>query len=58
MFLKQNFGKNRPFFVYFISFLNTMTNIVQNLTIGGKGVDGVLWIRTRDRVIGRHRQIH
>ena len=44
MFLKQNLGKNRPFFVYFISFFNTMTNIVQNLTIGGKGVDGVLWI--------------
>ena len=34
-----------PLFVYFRPFLNTKTNIVQNLTI--KSVDGVLGTRTR-----------
>ena len=37
-----NIGKTRPLNVYFCSFLQTMTNIVQNLTINGKCIDGVL----------------
>ena len=52
-FTEKNVSKckcqNRPLFVYFIPFLNTMTNIVQKLTINCKSVDGVLGIRTRDR---------
>ena len=44
-------GQIRPLFVYFRPFLNTMTNIVQHLTI--KSIDGVLGIRTRDhRMVG------
>ena len=39
-------GQTRPLFIYFRPFLNTMTNVVQNLTI--KSVDGVLGILTRD----------
>ena len=35
-------------FVFFRSFLNTITNIEQNLTIKGKSVDGVLGIWSRD----------
>ena len=43
--------QTRPLFVYFRSFLNTMTNIVQHLTL--KSIDGVLGIRTRDcRMVG------
>ena len=43
----------QPFFVYFCSFLSTMTNAVQNLTI--KSADGVLGIQTRDcRMEGTH----
>ena len=38
-------GHAQPLFVYF---LNMMTNIVENLTINRKNVDGVLGIRTRD----------
>ena len=44
--LISNVCQTRPLFVYFRPFLNTMTNIVQNLTIIGKSVDGVLWIKT------------
>ena len=38
-------GQTRPLFVYFRPFLNTMTNILQNLTITEK----LRWIETRDR---------
>ena len=41
-----NMGQTRPLFVYFRPFLNTMTNIVQHLTINS--VDGVLGIQTQD----------
>ena len=43
-------GQIRTLFVYFRPFLITMTNIVQ-LTLYGKSVDGVLGIRTRDRMM-------
>ena len=36
----------RASFVYLHPFLNTITNIVQNLTIDGKSVAGVLGIQT------------
>ena len=39
-------GQDQPLFVYFRPFLNTRTNIVQNLTINGKSIDGVLGIQT------------
>ena len=42
-------GQIWPIFIYFRSFLNTMTNIAKELTINGIRVDGVLGIRTRDR---------
>ena len=42
-------AKHSLFFVYFPPFLNTMTNIVQNLTLTGRSIDGVLGIRTQDR---------
>ena len=55
-FTSNNFLKNmdqpRPLFVYFLIFLNTMTNIVHNLTIG------VFGIRTSELQDSRHRQIH
>ena len=41
-------GQAWPLFVYFCPFLNTLTNIVQYLTINGRSIDGVLGIRTRD----------
>ena len=41
--------QNSLFFVYFPPFLNTMTNIVQNLTLTGRSINGVLGIRTQDR---------
>ena len=44
-------GWTRPLFVYFGPFLNTMTNITQNLTINGRSIDGVHGIRTRDRTM-------
>ena len=45
----KNMGQARqPLFVYFRPFLSTMTNVVQNLTVKGKSVDGMLGIRTRD----------
>ena len=49
----------RASFVYLHPFLNTITNIVQNLTIDGKSVAGVLGIQTCARGMdGRRRQIH
>ena len=35
-------------FVYFRSFLNAITNVVHNLTMTRKSIDGVLGIRTQD----------
>ena len=49
-------SQNRPFYVYFRPFLNTKTNIVQNLTI--KSVDGVLGTRIPGWQNGRCRRIH
>ena len=43
--------QTRPLFIYFRSFLNAMTNMVQKLNINGKRVDGELGIRTQDRRI-------
>ena len=40
-------GQPRPPFVYFRPFLNALTKIEQQ-TINGKDIDGVLEIRTRD----------
>ena len=37
-----------PLFIYFCPFLNTMTNIVQNLTTNGKSIDVIIGIRTQD----------
>ena len=54
LFFKAKLGL---FFVYFRPFLNTMTNIVQNLTVNGRCIDGVLGFRTRDRKVGRRRLI-
>ena len=46
-------GQTWPLFVYFRPFLNTMKNIVQNLTIYGISIVVVLGIRTRDcRIVG------
>ena len=45
LFLKM--GQPRPPFVYFRPFLNALTKIEQQ-TINGKDIDGVLEIRTRD----------
>ena len=42
------FVLNWPLFIYFCPFLNTMTNIVQNLTTNGKSVDVMIGIRTQD----------
>ena len=42
----KNMGQPMSAFVYFLTFHNAITNIVQNLIIG---VDGVLEIRTRGR---------
>ena len=37
------FGANLGLFLFiFVLFLNTMTNIVQNLTMNGRSIDGVL----------------
>ena len=49
MFFKVD--KTWPLFVYFCPFLNTMTNIVQKLTINGKSIDGELGIRTWDCIM-------
>ena len=38
----RKWAKLGPFFVYFRPFLNTMPNIVQNLTINGRDIDGVI----------------
>ena len=38
----------RPPFVYFRPFLNAMTDMLQNMTINGKSIDGVLGIQTWD----------
>ena len=42
-------GKTRPLYEFFRPSINIMKNIVQNLTINGRGIDGVQGIRTRDR---------
>ena len=42
-------GQTRPFFVYFRPFLNTTTNMLQNLTINGRRIDGIFEIWTQDR---------
>ena len=41
------------FFVYFCLFIDTMTNIAQNLTINGRSIDGVHGIQTRDHIFVR-----
>ena len=41
-------GKTQPPFVYFRPPRNTMTSIVQNLTMQCKSVDGVLGTRTQE----------
>ena len=41
----------RPF-VLFLSFLNINGNIAQNLTINGKGINGVLGIWAQDHKVG------
>ena len=43
-----NRGQTWPLFVIFVLFLNTLTNIVQNLTIKLKSTDGVSEIRTHN----------
>ena len=40
-------GQNWPLFVYFPPLPNSMTNVEQQ-SINGKSVDGVLGIRTQD----------
>ena len=42
-------GQLRHYFFYFRPFLNTVTNVAQNVTINLMGIDGALGIRTRDR---------
>ena len=41
-------GQTQPLIVYFCSFLYTMTNIEENLTIDGKRVDSALEFWTQD----------
>ena len=49
-------GTNHAFFVYICPLINITINIVQNLTITGNSVDGVLGIRTHDcRMEGGHK---
>ena len=48
-------GPNPASFVYFRPFLDSMTNIVHNLTINGTSIDGVREIQTQDRrIVGPH----
>ena len=42
-------GQTRPLFVYFRPFLNTTKNMLQNLTINGRRIDGIFEIWTQDR---------
>lgn len=45
-------------FVYFFPFLNTLTNIVQNLTLYGRTIDGVLGMQTWDsRMVCKYESI-
>ena len=47
IFFLKKVGLTRPIFVYFRPLINTMTNIVNNLTI--KSIDGALGIRIQEQ---------